>query len=206
MQQLQKQDISVPTWTSMLESASRSMPGKRCVEVAERYLLCSVNAEQILEILENGFSESEAAKNEMHTAANYLYDNPEEMDRSQLRAPSRVASSESERLRDLRWLHCEGREGNQISDMYYCFVARVTCGASLQIQGLDRLRDAASSSIVATDRYDLATIPGTSPPFSYHTLVVNADGAGSGQFRQIVVFDGKLIYPEYLLGYYRVFD
>lgn len=25
--------------------------------------------------------------------------------------------------------------GNQISDMYYCFVARVTCGASLQIQG-----------------------------------------------------------------------
>lgn len=53
------------------------MPGKRCVEVAERYLLCSVNAEQILEILENGFSESEAAKNEMHTAANYLYDNPE---------------------------------------------------------------------------------------------------------------------------------
>lgn len=48
---------------------------------------------------------------------------------------------------------------------------------------------------------------GTSPPFSYHTLVVNADRAASvAPFRQVVVFDGKLIYPEYLLGYYRVLE
>lgn len=53
------------------------MPGKRCVEVSERYLLCSVDAEQILEILENGFSENEAAQTGMHTAANYLCDNSE---------------------------------------------------------------------------------------------------------------------------------
>ena len=51
---------------------------------------------------------------------------------------------------------------------------------------------------------------GASPPFSYHSLVVNAGAtsaaASVAQFRQIVVMNGKRIYPEYLLAYRRVLE
>ena len=51
---------------------------------------------------------------------------------------------------------------------------------------------------------------GTSPAVSYHTLVVNAGdtsaAASVAQFRQIVVMNGKRIYPEYLLAYRRVLE
>ena len=45
--------------------------------MGERHLFYTATLEQVRDILENGFSENDAANTGMYTAANYLADQPE---------------------------------------------------------------------------------------------------------------------------------
>jgi len=66
----------------------------------------------------------------------------------------------------------------------YCLLVRTTCGACLH-------RGVGPDALEVLDSRELC-VPGTSPPFSYHSLV----GESS-----IVCFNGKQVYPEYLVAY-----
>ena len=65
--------VILSTWIE----AVRSLPNDRSPEVGERHLFYTATLEQVRDILENGFSENDAANTGMYTAANYLADQPE---------------------------------------------------------------------------------------------------------------------------------
>ena len=50
---------------------------------------------------------------------------------------------------------------------------------------------------------ELACVPMVSPPIHYHALI-GEKGPGHLRHREIVLFHGEYLYPEYLLGVQRV--
>ena len=210
MNQLRTNCIVLPAWESKVDAPSRDLPGQRFKEVGERYLLHGTKPEKVLDIIHGGFNEKHASDRVVYGAGNYCADEPEKVD--QYATPDAGP-------RGLEELHArlypsEGNVGNVHpgGDVFYCFLARVTCGACFQSRGLDRhlLKDAATGRDVymTPARRELARIEGSSPSISYHTLVMhpsmNRTGGHVERFREVIVFDGNRIYPEYLVAYRRL--
>ena len=60
-----------------------------------------------------------------------------------------------------------------------------------------------SGGLWATNlRRDLAEVKGATTPTNYHSLLAEL-GVSIARFREIVVFHGTRIYPEYLIAYSR---
>ena len=140
----------------------------------------------------------------MFGAGNYFAEAPEKID--QYTRPDE--GLETPGLEELHSrLYRAGGNFHPGEDIFYCFLVRVTCGACLQTKGLDkeRLRDVVTGQEVFlnNDRRELSRVPGATPTFSYHTLVVNL-GAAVLRFREFISFSGIRIYPEYLIAYRRV--
>ncbi|CAE7244256.1 TNKS2 [Symbiodinium sp. CCMP2456] len=209
MQQLRRQAIPLQTWTSKLEEASKNMPGTLHAEVGERFLLHGTNPARILDILHQSFSDKLASLNGMFGAGSYVAEDPEKIDQYTTPDPGfEVPGLEELHSR----LYRAGGNAHPGEDTFYCFLVRAVCGACQVVEGLDkdRLRDADSGTEVflTPDRRVLSHIPHASPSLSYHTLVVNVAKhkvpAGVYRFREVVLFDGNRIYPEYLLAYRRI--
>lgn len=207
---IRKNRLASDSWRSRLEEASSSLPGERFDEVGERYLLHGTGPDHLLDILHQGFTEKLASLKGLFGAGNYLAEDPEKIDQYTRPDPG----LETPGLEEIHSrLYRAGGNYHPGEDMFYCFIVRATCGASLQISGLDedRLRDEAGRDVFLTpDRRELARVPGTSPAFSYHSLVVNlctgktSSKAVVARFREVVIFEGNRIYPEYLVAYKRV--
>lgn len=208
---IRKNRLASDSWRSRLEDASSSLPGERFDEVGERYLLHGTGPDHLLDILHQGFTEKLASLKGLFGAGNYLAEDPEKIDQYTRPDPG----LETPGLEEIHSrLYRAGGNYHPGEDMFYCFIVRATCGASLQISGLDqddRLRDETGRDVFLTpDRRELARVPGTSPAFSYHSLVVNlctgktSSKAAVARFREVVIFEGNRIYPEYLVAYKRV--
>ncbi|CAE7569321.1 unnamed protein product [Symbiodinium sp. CCMP2456] len=230
MNQIRRGGIALKPWTSRLEDANLAMPGTLYTEeVGERYLLHGTNPEPLLEVLHRGFTEKASLKGPFG-AGIYLAEDPEKIDQH-TRPDARTSGLEDLHPRLYRAF------GNRRpdEDMFYCFIVRACCGACFQTEGLDKegLRDKTTgrSVFLTPERRELSRVPGTSPSFSYHTLLVNP-GTGTShsaplpatphsprhsplravarvvgrvaRFREIVVFAGDRVYPEYLVAYRRV--
>ncbi|CAE7495394.1 PRPF40A [Symbiodinium natans] len=143
----------------------------------------------------------------MYGAGNYCADEPEKIDQYTRPDKGRRGMEELHSL-----LYPTGGNTHPGQDIFYCFLVRVACGACFQSQGLDRdrLKDAATGTEVymTDERRELSRILGSSPSISYHTLVMHTSSTKTGghveRFREIVLFDGNRIYPEYLLAYRRL--
>lgn len=85
-------------------------------------------------------------------------------------------------------------------DVHYLFLCRAVLGVVARTQ--DGSTECSSRKVVwaTKDKRELATIPGASVP--YHALLVEI-GAAVKRYREVVVFHGDRIYPEYLVAYRR---
>jgi hypothetical protein len=93
--------------------------------------------------------------------------------------------------------------------VFYIFLCRVTLGHFCRTKDASKNLDT-SGSLWASEKRELAPIPGSSPPEPYHGLVAEMGGilqpGGDGRhsYREFVAYHGDRIYPEYLLAYQRV--
>ena len=78
-------------------------------------------------------------------------------------------------------------------------VCRVTLGCSIKCA---RNRDPSVFNSRSGQR-ELVDVPSSSPAVPFHSLLVEL-GVKVARFREIVVFDGARVYPEYLLAYSRL--
>jgi len=86
-------------------------------------------------------------------------------------------------------------------DVYYIFLARAALGVVAHTRDGETEIDTGTSLWANPDKRELAAIPGSTLP--YHALLVEK-GAAVRRYREIVVFHGDRIYPEFLLAYRRM--
>jgi len=87
--------------------------------------------------------------------------------------------------------------------LLYVFVCRVVLGHFVRTKnGSTDMDDEASRSIWSSQKRELATIRGSSPPLLHHALLAEVGGK-IARFREFIVFHGARIYPEYLVAYTR---
>lgn len=84
--------------------------------------------------------------------------------------------------------------------LLYVFVCRVLLGYPVRTK--DGQMDEAGRSIWSSEGRELATVPGSSPPLLHHSLLVETGGVVA-RFRELILFHGDRIYPEYLVAYQR---
>jgi hypothetical protein len=90
----------------------------------------------------------------------------------------------------------------------YAFLCRVGLGCTIRTKDGRTCLDpgaATDDKLFATPRRkQLGEIAGcTEPKVPYHSLLVELGGK-IARFREVVVFDGARVYPEYLLAYSRL--
>ena len=129
MEQLQRQDIKTASWKSKLEEASKDMPGEFFPEVGERYLLHGTHPTRVLDILRHGLGNRFTSSKSMFGAGNHLAEDPENGDQYLL--PD-VGKPGLEALHSQLFRGGNTHPGDAI---FYCFLLRVVCGASLVIEG-----------------------------------------------------------------------
>ena len=85
--------------------------------------------------------------------------------------------------------------------VFYLIVLRVALGHPARTnQVKERAVDLGTGQRVFPICYrELATVPGVSPPVSFHSLL----GLAFPRFREFIVFHGEYVYPEYILAYQR---
>eukprot|EP00438_Fugacium_kawagutii_P000851 Skav222062 [mRNA] locus=scaffold707:228595:229479:- [translate_table: standard] len=208
MEQLVRQNIKAAQWKSKLEDASQDMPGTLFSEIGERYLLHGTHPSRLLDILHQGFSDKLASLKGMFGAGNYFAEDPEKID--QYTQPDQ--GYESPGLEELHSrIYRAGGNSHPGEDVFYCFIVRAACGACLVSEGLDSTRlidhNTGAKVFLANDRRELCRIPEASPSLSYHTLLVELakrpTPTGVVRFREIVLFEGNRVYPEWLIAYRR---
>ena len=96
------------------------------------------------------------------------------------------------------------------SGVNYVFLCRVGLGCTIRTRDGRTCLDAGVATgdqLFATQRRrQLGEIAGCrEPKVPYHSLLAELGGK-IARFREMVVFDGARIYPEYLLAYSRVLD
>jgi hypothetical protein len=90
----------------------------------------------------------------------------------------------------------------------YMFLCRVGLGCAIRTKDGEHCLDAGAATgdqLFATQRRrQLGEIAGcTEPKVPYHSLLAEL-GGNVARFREVVVFDGARVYPEYLLAYSRL--
>ncbi|CAE7491894.1 RIPK2 [Symbiodinium natans] len=207
LRQLEKSKLQTAEWKSKLEKANAQMPDPLCEHIGEKYLLHGTTPEVLLDILHQGFNDKLASLKGMFGAGAYFAEDPEKIDQYTREDPGHEAPG-------LEKLHARlyraGGNRHPGSDVFYCFVVRVTCGACFVSNGLkDKLHDHDTGFQVFArdDRRELSSIPESDPRVPYHTLVVQTGSEAKlriERFREIISFDANRAYPEYLLAYQRV--
>ena len=105
------------------------------------------------------------------------------------------------------------REQKHPGSVYYLLICRVALGhyvrtrdAAPACKSMDAggSRDGAVPCFARGDNpRELATVPGVNPPVHFHSLL-GEKGPGHLRHREIVLFHGEYLYPEYLLAVHRV--
>ncbi len=96
--------------------------------------------------------------------------------------------------------------GEAPQGVQYIFVCRVVLGCTVATQDSERCLQSGATidgSLWATPRKkELGAIAGASTSIPYHSLLAEL-GQKILRFREIVVFNGARVYPEYLVAYSR---
>jgi hypothetical protein len=93
----------------------------------------------------------------------------------------------------------------------YAIVCRVALGFPVYTKnGRHALDQAGMSVYTSPEKRELAAIPGSQPPISYHSLVVQAGPKSEGfaltRHREFLIFNSNHIVEEYIVAYQRTLD
>ncbi|CAK9088764.1 Serine/threonine-protein kinase EDR1 (MAPKK kinase EDR1) (Protein ENHANCED DISEASE RESISTANCE 1) (AtEDR1) (Serine/threonine/tyrosine-protein kinase 10) [Durusdinium trenchii] len=213
LQRLERDSIETSVWKSKLEDASAGMPDELCAPIGEKYLLHGTLPEHLLHILDQGFNDKLASSKGMFGAGAYFAEDPEKIDQYTRPDPG----YESPGLEDVHSrLYRPGGHQHPGHDVFYCFVARVTCGATFVTKALKdsagQLRGGSLPKVYDFDsdfqvfanaeRRELTTVPNSSPPVRYHTLLAEL-GPAIGRHREVISYLSNGAYPAFLLAYVR---
>lgn len=86
--------------------------------------------------------------------------------------------------------------------LYYVFFCRVLLGCRVRTLDGSTDIDTPGRSIWSSEKRELATIMGSSPPVLHHSLVVEIGGRVM-RYREFIIYHGDQVYPEYLVAYQR---
>lgn len=108
-------------------------------------------------------------------------------------------------------LYGGAREQSHPGNVYYLLVCRVALGhyvrtrdAAPKCTSLDGGAGGGGAPCFARDNpRELAAVPSVNPPIHYHALL-GEKGPGHLRHREVVLFHGEYLYPEYLLGVQRL--
>jgi len=176
------------------------------------YLLHGTRYDKVLNIIDQGLNERFAGScaGTRFGAGNYFADDAGKTDQYATHdEQSRGHGTGAGELYSRLYANTE-----PLTNVFYVFVCRVVLGEFLETrQGLPRI-----SSLFATTRHrELKSIPGTTPPQPYHSLIArvctHAERASGpcphhcalapGRFSEYISFHDCRVYPEYLVAYRR---
>ena len=211
---------------AVFEEATTQLPGDRSEDVNEHYLLSGVPKETVEKILATGMNERFAGANAgtMFGAGVYFAEDGAKCDQCKHTNPPMFISRDmSERMLVItdtkspdkgepvgklqELLYPAGREDHPATadapqGVQYMFVCRVVLGCHVSTgDGETCLAKGVltGDKMWATrERRELGSITGSDLP--YHSLL---GAVGKWRFREIVVFHGDRVYPEYLVAYSR---
>lgn len=186
------------------KSATDKLPGQLKKELNEQYLLSGVPAAVIANVMTSGMNERYSGANagSMFGEGNYFAEDGAKIDQY-------TGSPDTSNGGKIRGeLYPRGREPSQ--GVHYVFLCRVILGCTVRTQRgaanavpMDGAQVTESGGLWATNlRRDLAEVKGATTPTNYHSLLAEL-GVSIARFREIVVFHGTRIYPEYLIAYSR---
>ena len=99
------------------------------------------------------------------------------------------------------------REQSHPGNVYYLLICRVALGHYVRTADKApacRSLDGSGGPVFAKENpRELSNVAGVSPPVHYHALL-GEKGPGHMRHREVVVFHGEYLYPEYLLGVQRM--
>lgn len=185
-----------------LFNATRKLPATLDRTVNEVFLLHGTSPAVILSVFHNGINErySGSSAGTVFGEGSYLCEDASKADQYVEPDPKFNADSE---LHKRLFIACHERhEGN----LCYLFVVRTTMGAFAMTQDGASIQGKPGQHVFALDgqsRRELANIPGTNPPVTFHGLLVNT-GPNHTRFKEFVQFHGDRCYPEYLVAFRRV--
>jgi len=176
----------------------QEMPGpKTDPRINEKFLLHGTKPDTVVAILQGGLNERYSGG--LFGNAVYLAEDAEKID--QYVCSDKVHNPSSELHKRIY------RGGGHFTPkVFYCFVVRAVLGFPCKTKdSITRLEDGGKVFGIAGNTRVLGYIPGTTPAntIQYHSLIAELGGKLS-RHREFMLFDGDLIYPEYLLAYKRV--
>jgi len=176
----------------------REMPGPRTeARINEKFLLHGTKPDTVIAILQGGLNERYSGG--LFGNAVYLAEDAEKIDQYVTSDRTYDPSNELHKR-----IYKGG--GHFVPKVFYCFVVRAVLGFPCKTKdSITRLEDGGRVFGVPGNTRVLGYIPGTKPAntIQYHSLIAELGGKLS-RHREFMLFDGDLIYPEYLLAYRRV--
>eukprot|EP00931_Biecheleriopsis_adriatica_P030470 TRINITY_DN17970_c0_g1_i1.p1 TRINITY_DN17970_c0_g1~~TRINITY_DN17970_c0_g1_i1.p1 ORF type:complete len:606 (+),score=91.07 TRINITY_DN17970_c0_g1_i1:51-1868(+) len=191
---------SVPKVQGNLRKAARWL-GVMGTECNEQILLHGTKPENLLTIIHSGLSEKVSRGLLGHGV--YLAEDPSKMD--QYCTPDTGPG-----MPGLEKLHAElySDDHSHPGRCFYALVCRVTLGLPVFTKnGKTDLHNPLETIFRASDRRELALVPGTEPAISYHSLIAEPGSPDDGyilqRHREFVVFNCNRILEQYIIAYKR---
>jgi hypothetical protein len=88
-------------------------------------------------------------------------------------------------------------------NVHYIFLCRAVLGVAAHTIDGNTETNTRRSVWASSEKRELSPIPNTSPTLPYHSLIVDT-GGGVMRYREIVIFHGERIFPEFVLAYKRM--
>jgi hypothetical protein len=185
-----------------LLTATSKLPGKMDSSINEVYALHGTSPAVLLSVMQNGINErySGCCAGAMFGDGCYLCEDAAKADQYVVPDPNFNQNSE---LHKRLFTACRIRHDG---DLCFVFVVRTIMGAFATTQDGRYMQNSPGEHVFAqqgANRRELANVPGTDPPVTYHGLLVNT-GHKHSRFREFVQFHGDRCYPEYLIAFRRV--
>ena len=197
-----------------LHDRAKALPGAALDdEVKETMLMHGTKPQFLLDILANGPNERySGATGTLFGNGMYFSEDADKVDQYvscdrafvKQQGPSKGALHSA--------LYGGSREQSHPGNVYYVLVCRVALGhyvrtrdAAPQCKSIDGAGGAGANApcFARENPRELACVPKVNPPIHYHALI-GEKGPGHLRHREVVLFHGEYLYPEYLLGVQRV--
>jgi len=193
---LEKNGISIPhvDLRPAYSEMAQKLPAELDADINEVYLSHGSKPESILAILSGGLNERFSGG--LFGNGTYLAEDAAKNDQYCTPDSNHGAHPELHKMLfdDLGVKH----PGN----LYYVFFCRALLGSRIRTRDGRTDLDNAGRNIWSSEKRELTTIMGSSPPVLHHCLLAETGGM-LARFREFIIYHGDQVYPEYIVAYQR---
>ena len=197
-----------------LHERAKMLPGAALDdEVKETMLMHGTKPQFLLDILSNGPNERyRGATGTLFGNGMYFSEDADKVDQYTARDPAFVKQKGPTKGALHARLYGGSKEHGHPGNVYYILLCRVALGHYVRTRDqapLCKSIDGAGGAGAGAPCFErgnpreLASVPKVNPPIHYHALI-GEKGPGHLRHREVVLFHGEFLYPEYLLGVHRV--